>query len=150
MDGNNLWKVEKRNYHNCPDYRSEKIVEGKWIEVCQKYNPNYSDEIRISPLHNYREDFGKTLQYYPNVQKEYVSNKIDKSDIVNKTLDVIEDYNKDVIKMINNKIREAASNGENVIVLFEIDLEEPEKLKYFYTKLEFNFAYVNNNLRLEW
>ena len=150
MDGNNLWKIERFNGQNCPDYSSGKIVEGTWMEVCNKYNPTYSDDIRIVPLQNYKEDFSKTLSYYSGIKPEKANNILRKDSVVKKTLEAIGEYYGDVIGVINDKIREAASNGENRVMLFDVELEEPDRLEYYYTKLDYNFAYTNGNLRLIW
>jgi len=148
MNGNNLWKIDIINENNLSEYNNQKIVEGNWKEVCTKYNPTYDANIKISPLQNYKNDLTTTLQYFGCDKKE--PEKIHANNIVNKTLDVIGEYYGEIIQEINDKIKEASSNGENQMTIYEINLEDPERLKYYYTKLGYNFAYVNENLRILW
>jgi len=150
MSGNNIWKVERRNAQNILEYSSMKIVEGNWKEVCTKYNPLYDEDVRISPVKTYRDDRGSIIDYFGGVELERVNVRLGVEDVVRRTMDVIEESNRGVIEMINGRIREASGEGENRVELRGIELDDRERLGYYYTKLGYNFAYMNGNLRLIW
>jgi len=133
----NTWKVEFLDYQNRPELEKTKIVNGTWDEVCRMYNPEYKNDVKIKPM-----EFG--------VKKQETKINVNMEEIKRITLEKIaNDYSREIGRL-NNEIIECAKNGENMLNLYDIELENVEQIKYYYTNLGFSMAFVEGHLRIRW